>query len=432
MVRDLLDRFLSDANREKLERWAEILWLDLRLGLRNVTRQTRRSALGLIAVVIGVVALILAAGFFEWNYNAMREGMIQARLGHAQVVKKGYFESGSSDPFAFLLPESTDDRTLIEAAPHVAAVAPRLSFNGLISRGDATIAFMGQGVDPEREGKLSGAIKIIDGEGLSKIDAKEVILGKGLAENLGAKVGQTVVLLASTVTRGVSAVEVKVAGIFVTSAKAYDDYALRLPLKTSQELLRVKGVHAWIVLLDRTDKTDDFVERVGPKLKATDIDFLPWHALPEADFYNKTVALFGKQMGFLRFLVSVIIVLSISNTLMNNVRERIGEIGTCMALGDTSAIVRRRFMVEGAMMGFVGGLVGVIAGTIAGIVVDRIGIPMPPPPGMSIGYTAGIRLTFGIGLGSLALASLTAFIAGIYPAWSASRLPIVDALRHAR
>lgn len=84
------------------------------------------------------------------------------------------------------------------------------------------------------------------------------------------------------------------------------------------------------------------------------------------------------------------------------------------------------------MMGFVGGLVGVIAGTIAGIVVDRIGIPMPPPPGMSIGYTAGIRLTFGIGLGSLALASLTAFIAGIYPAWSASRLPIVDALRHAR
>lgn len=431
-MRDLLDRLISDAQRERLARLAEMLRLDLGLALRNVTRQTRRSALGLIAVVIGVVALILAAGFFEWNYDAMREGMIQARLGHAQVVKKGYFESGSSDPFAFLIPETTEDRSLLEVAPHVVTVAPRLSFNGLISRGDSTIAFMGQGVDPAREAKLSGAIRIVEGEGLSSAGGKEVILGKGLAENLGARVGDTVVLLATTVTRGVSAVEVKVTGIFVTSAKAYDDYALRMPIKTSQELLRVSGVHAWIVLLNRTDNTDDFVERLGPKLKAKDIDFLPWHALPEADFYNKTVALFGKQMGFLRFLVSIIIVLSISNTLMNNVRERIGEIGTCMALGDTRAVVRRRFMVEGAVMGFVGGMVGVIAGTILGIVIDRIGIPMPPPPGMSIGYTAGIRLTFGIGFGSLVLASFTAFLAGLYPAWNASRLPIVDALRQAR
>ena len=55
-------------------------------------------------------------------------------------------------------------------------------------------------------------------------------MGRGLAANLGAKVGDTVVLLANTASGGINAVEVRVRGLFSTITKAYDDVALRVPL----------------------------------------------------------------------------------------------------------------------------------------------------------------------------------------------------------
>jgi putative ABC transport system permease protein len=406
--------------------------LDLTLGMRNVIRQSRRSGLGLFAVIMGVAALILAGGFFEWSYHAMREGMIRSRLGHAQVVTKGYYESGTADPFAFLMDGASQTLRALRSMPNVVAVAPRVEFGGLISKGEATISFMGQGVDPTAEERLAGAIHMVEGSALASSDGRSVVLGQGLAANLGAKVGDTVTLLVSTKTRGVNAVELRIAGIFVTSSKAYDDYALRLPLTTAQELLRVQAVHALVVLLDDIENTDRFIEQASALPVDSRLEVLPWYRLPEADFHRKTVELFSSQMNFLRILVAVIIVLSISNTLMSNVRERIGEIGTCMAMGDSRSTIRRRFVLEGAVLGATGGLAGTTLGILLGLIIDRIGIPMPPPPGMSVGFDAGIRLTPTVISGAFIIAVVTALLAAAYPAWNASRLPVVDALRHAR
>ena len=59
-------------------------------------------------------------------------------------------------------------------------------------------------------------------------------------------------MVATTASGGINAVEVRVKGIFETATKSYDDYAIRLPLKVAQALLRVSGVHMWLVLLHRT------------------------------------------------------------------------------------------------------------------------------------------------------------------------------------
>jgi len=74
----------------------------------------------------------------------------------------------------------------------------------------------------------------------------------------------------------------------------------------------------------------------------------------------------------------------------------------------------------------------VIVGLAVAYGITAMALPMPPPPGMASGYLAGIRVTPGIVVDALALAVLTAFLAGLYPAWKASRLEIVDALRAAR
>ena len=407
------------------------LWLDLSLAARNILRQRRRSAFGLGAIAMGVVALLLAGGFFEWNFEGMREATIRARIGHVQVMKPGYLDAGAADPFGYLIPEKSPEIDRIQSAPGVVTVAPRLSFSGLISIGESTVGFLAEGVDPIKERVLSGELKILQGEGLSGPDAMEVIVGRGLAENLRLAPGQQVVLLVTTRAGSPNAVEVKVKGVFRTVTKAYDDYAIRLPIRTAQSLLKAEGAHMALVLLDSTSRTDGFIARLQPGL-GKNLQMVPWYQTPAADFYNKTVTLFSSQVAVLKFLIGVIIVLSISNTMMNNVRERIAEIGTCMALGDRRRTVLRRFLVEGALLGLLGGVVGLAAGVGLAHLISWIGIPMPPPPGMTTGYLAGITVTEPLALSALGLAVSTAFLAGIYPAWRASRMAIVDALRHSR
>ena len=154
---------------------------------------------------------------------------------------------------------------------------------------------------------------------------------------------------------------------------------------------------------------------------------MPWYQL--ADFYNKTVVLFSKQLVVMRVIVAVIIVLSISNTMVMGVMERTGEIGTAMALGATRTQIGAQFMVEGLVLGIAGGFIGVALGFALAGIISAIGIPMPPPPGMAQGYVGQIRVTPMLAVQAVILAGTTAFVASIFPAIRAARMSIVDALR---
>jgi putative ABC transport system permease protein len=131
-------------------------------------------------------------------------------------------------------------------------------------------------------------------------------------------------------------------------------------------------------------------------------------------------------------VIALIILLSISNTMMMSVMQRIGEIGTSMALGMKRRGVVGLFLSEGFMLGCLGGFAGVIVGVVLAQIISSIGIPMPPPPGKTHGYTGGILVTVPIAIEALVLAVATTLLASVYPAWRASRMQIVDALRHNR
>ena len=404
--------------------------IDLMLALRNILRQRRRSAIAFGAIGFGVVALVLAAGFIEWIFWAMREDTVQSRLGHLQVSRPGYQEAGRTDPFAYLLPERPEALKALERTPGLRAIAPRLSFSGLVSRGESTLSFIGEGVDPIKEAFFSRGTIFTAGEPLSADDPAGIVLGAGLATSLGVGVGDTVVLLASTPSGGINAVEARVRGLFSTITKAYDDSVLRVPITMAQELLRTRGAHVWVVLLDRTELTAATLGRLQQEPSLKGYEIVPWTTL--ADFYNKTVTLFSRQVSFVRLIIAVIIVLSITNTMMMSVMERTGEIGTSMALGTRRRRVLRLFLAEGALLGAIGGITGLAIGYGAALAISAVGIPMPPPPGMARGFTGEILVTAALALDALALAVLTALAASVYPAWKASRLVIVDALRHNR
>lgn len=405
---------------------------DLGLALRNLLRHRKRTSLGLAAISFGVVALLLAGGFIEWNNWALRESTIQSRLGHIQAVRPGYFEAGEAAPFEYLLPDAAPKRRAIREMPHVEAVAPRLKFTGLVSHGDTTLSFMGEGVVAEQETQVSRRLTVFSGENLSSSDPNGVIVGKGLAANLGVEPGDTVVLLATPASGGMNAVEASVRGLFYTSSKPFDDAFLRVPLEMAQGLMRVQGAHTWVILLDETHRTPEMLQTLRTRFAnaGDELQFVPWIEL--ADFYKKTVVLFSAQMDVVRVVIALIILMSISNTLVMGVLERTSEIGTLMALGFKRLKILQLFVSEGVLLGVLGGTLGVGLGLGLAEIISAIGIPMPPSPGMDFSFTGRIMVTSTLALGALFMAISTTVLASLYPALKASRLEIVDALRHSK
>jgi len=399
---------------------------------RNLFRHRGRTLSALTAIVFGVIALLIASGFIDWIYWAMRESAIESRLGHIQVMRPGYLARGSADPFGYLLPEHSSVLQELETMPGVQVVTPRLSFTGLISHGEATMSFLGEGVQPDTEARVSRQLEIISGAGLSPKDEKTVLLGEGLAGALGVAPGDTVILLATTASGGINAVEMRVRGIFQTTTKAYDDAALRVPIRAARELIRAAGSHVWVVLLDKTERTSAVLNALTARFPGarSGLEFVPWY--DQADFYNKTVRLFSRQVRVVWILIAVVIVLSISNTMIMSVMERTREIGTLMALGFRRARILRQFLAEGLMLGAAGGLMGLAVGAALARAISAIGIPMPPPPGMATGFLGQVTVTWPLAVEAFVFALLTSVAASVYPAWKASRLEIVDALRHNR
>lgn len=370
-----------------------------------------------------MAALIVANGFIDWIMFKHRETTITSQFGHIQVSRKGYFEEGMADPFGYLLPKSSPVQDVIERLPELRVLGRRLAFSGLVSKGDETVSFVAEGVEPDKEQILSSSLRIPKGANLSADDPNGIILGLGLAANLGIDVGDTVVLMANTATGSVNAVECRVRGFFATMSKAYDDVALRVPLTIAHRLLKVDGAHTWALLLTETEQAGPTLRTLRQRFANESLVFTEWIEL--ADFHVKAVSLLAKQAGVMRVIIAVIIVLSIFNTMMMSVMERTGEIGTAMALGLTRRGILRMIVVEGAMLGIVGGLLGLALGTLLAWVISRIGIPMPPPPGQSWGFLGEVMVTGRLAADAFLLAVGSTLVASIIPArtlreWSSS------------
>lgn len=407
-----------------------LLVQSVKLALWSVTRHRRRTAVALLSVAFGVMALILAGGFIEWIFWATREFTVQTGLGHIRVARQGFQESGAADLDRYLMPADSPIARELRQMPGVKTVAPRFSFSGLASYNDATLSFFGEGVDPESEATFAEVALITSGKQLTPGDPKGILLGQGLAANLGVTPGDGVVLVANTPKGGINAVEAEVRGTFATVSKAYDDSAMRVPLPLANQLARTTGVHQWVIVLHDTERTPSLVAELQAKYAGSGLEVVPWYAL--ADFYHKVVDLLSKQMGVIKLIIALIIVLTITNSMMMGVMERTSEIGTAMALGTRERGILLQFIVEGVLLGILGGLLGIVLGAVLAPVISSIGIPMPPPPGQTRSYLGQIILTPAAVMGAFAIAVGTALAAAIYPARKASRTRIVDALRHNR
>lgn len=400
----------------------------LKLAFRNIFRNRSRTALTLAAIITGVTAIIVSGGFVEDTFIQLRESTIHSRIGHLQIFRRGYLEYGQRDPSRYLISHPENVLDALRRIPHVKEVMARLNFSGLANNGQADLPIIGEGVEPGKEARLGTATTLVAGRALADTDTFGVAIGEGVATALQLQPGSYLTLMINTPEGALNTLEFEVVGVFRTFSKDYDDRAVRIPLAAAQELLFTPSVHSLVVLLDDTDTTAKVVGTVSGMLGKQGYEVRPWYAL--ADFYNKTVALYKRQFGALQFIILVMLVLSVASTINMAVFERTGEFGTLLAIGQRRRQIFKLILLENILLGCVGGVLGVVVGVILAGIISGIGVPMPPPPGSNIGYTAYIRVVPWVLIAAAAIGMLAATVAAVLPGRRASQLPVVEALRH--
>ncbi len=413
--------------------------VSIKLAARNVFRNRIRTLITLAAIAFGSVSIIVAGGFFEDTFMLMRESAIHGKFGHIQIHEKGFLEHGSSAPFDYLIENPDAVIKKLGSLDHVKLITPRIAFSGMISTGDNSVAVYCQGINPEEEKLLSNidnikraalGLSIQNGKNLDGKDKFAVVIGRGLAKNIGVKPGDSIVLLTNTVGGSINAFDMKVKGTFFTSFKEFDDRALRMPIDIAKQLIRTDGIQTLVVVLDKTANTLIAKNEILNTIKSMNmnLEIRTWKQL--ADFYNKTVELYGRQFFVLKLIITIIVVLSIFNTINMAIWERTREIGTIMAMGYKRLDIMKLFLAEGLILGVLGGILGIIIGVATARIISFFGIPMPPPPGATVGWTAFIKVVPDLLVSSMIISVTASFLSSFYPAFKASNMIITDALRH--
>ncbi|HRQ05304.1 MAG TPA: ABC transporter permease [Nitrosomonas halophila] len=398
-----------------------------KLALRNVFRQKTHTLMTLVAIIAGVVSIILAGGWVQDIYVQLGEALIHSQSGHLQVYRQGYYEAGSRSPEKYLMETPGSIKQRIAKEAEVEQVMARLNFSGLLNNGRSDLPIIGEGVEPGLESELGSLVMLTAGRQLTDSDAFGILLGKGVAQALQLKPGDPVTLLANTLDGALNSLDFEVIGIFQSYSNDFDARAVRVPLPAAQELLGTTGVNALVVSLQRTETTEQVAFRLAQRLEAFGLEIKTWMELN--DFYEKTVELYKGQFGVLQWIILVMVILSVANSVNMSIFERVGEFGTMMALGNRSNQVFLLILYENFLLGLIGGGLGVGLGIFLATAISAIGIPMPPPPNADLGYVARIQIVPSVILLALSIGFIATVIAALLPARHVARIPVVDALR---
>ena len=410
----------------------------LEIAARNLLRYRRRTLLTSLLVVIGIAAVLLFVAI-TGSFKALMIGQItDSMLGHLQVHRRGYVASIESLPLNLNMPPQMAAQAVkaLDGNPDVEAYAPRIKFGAMFSNFTETTSVRVNGVDPERENLVTPLLagRQLDGErGGALVKRGQILVPVLVARGLQVKAGDTVVLVTTNKDGSVNGKTFVIRGTLesATGPGGRDGY---IHIEDARELLRMTEpeVTEFAVRIKRQEQAErvtavlvDELAGVKNKQGGPALEVHPWQRLtPFANIANMIDVL---TLAIKVMLVSIVLV-AIMNVMVMAVYERIREIGTIAAIGTPPRRILALFLIEGLLLGVLGSAVGT-AVSLAGIYalnVWRISYSFGQQEGLLLAPVIGVQDVISIA----GMVIVVAALASLQPAWKASRMDPITALRH--
>ena len=411
-----------------------------KIALRNLLRYKRRTVLTSLLIILGVVMVVVFSGISKSFKDMMIGTITDSMLGHLQIHKMGYVSSIDNLPLHLNLNENqiSELRSILnENEQEIEAYTFRIKFSAMLSNFEQTTNIRLTAVNPEMENKTSPALveRIVNfsGNADSFVKPGELIVPENLAAGLKLKIDQEVVLVANNKDGSVNGMSFTIAGIMtgLTGPSGRDGY---IHLDDARELLRIDGSEINEIAVRLKD--GDNLKRVSRMLKQklqriTDAENKPvfeLHTWDQLSPFSTIATIVDLLIYTVKIILISIVLISILNVMMMSVFERISEIGTISAIGTLPSKILSLFVAEGFLLG----LISVVAGSVISVLC--LYLINVSEFHFSFGRMNDILLTTSISAGELITVSIIVIIISIIssfqPAFKASKMEPVDALRH--
>lgn len=398
---------------------AYVVFDHLFFSLRSLASQRARTALTMLGIVIGVALIVALISISLGMQASIGEQMQKIGANKLSIFPEGYLSLGTPKDYVPLreveLEEIRSIAGVVQAVPHFMR-AITIEYRGE----KRSTVVMGDSEEGLEMAKRLGVYRIHAGRFYRTEESGAILFGYHLAKNS----------FSSEVTVGsyvkVNGRKFQVVGILREMGSKEDDSSAFLPIDAARDLFDARDeITAIFVEVESEKRIDEVSRNVEERLKKLrgGKDFAVKSTKQMAEQIVKIMTIISFVLGGIAGVSIVVGSVVIMNTMLTSVIERTQEIGVMKATGAKNASIVRIFLVESALLGIMGGSIGVFLGAAFSKVVELLGKEYL---GASFTTLVSAELVASVLLFSLVLGVLS----GLYPAYRASKLNPVDALRY--
>jgi putative ABC transport system permease protein len=387
-------------------------------GLKSLARQPLRTGLSLIGVAVAA-AMLLDMVMLSGGIDKSFSDMLLRRGFQLRLTPKGTLPFDTEATMA----GASEIVAALRRDPAVAAAGAVLGTSVYGRTPDSLVTLFGYGIEPDAQ----SLYEVIAGRDLTAADSAGVVLSEPAAHLLGASVGDTVTLVGRLDPQVVTAAvgrRLVVRGLvrWLYDYRGQPSVGTVLPLM--QRLARQEAADraSLILVKARADRAvpllADRLRRRFPQVEVNSVADLVAH------FRERLV--YFRQLSYILGSMSLIVaVLLIATLLTITVNERLGEIATLRAIGVSRATIVAQVLAEGTTLTLAGTVLGIALGLVTARYLDAI---LTSFPGLPAAFSFFVPRADTLAFAALVL-FVTGALAGLYPAWLASRAPIAATLR---
>ncbi|PKM44873.1 MAG: ABC transporter substrate-binding protein [Gammaproteobacteria bacterium HGW-Gammaproteobacteria-1] len=409
----------------------------LKLATRNLLRYHRRTSLTASLITLGIIAVLMFVAL-SGSFKALMIGQItDSMLGHLQIHRKGYVASIDNLPLNLLMKPGAVKKieSQLEQMPQLAAWSPRIKFSAMFSNFTETTGIRLNGIDPLREAAtcplLPGRLSDGTAEG-GLVQQGRLLIPDIIARGMKVKVGDTVVLVATNQDGSVNGQTFVVQGVLesATGPGGRDAY---MHIDDARSLLRLEdaSLSEYAVRLNDPAQLPQVMAELnaslGQMLNQQGKPALEVHDWKKLTPFTAIANMIDLLTLFIKVMLVGIVLISIMNVMVMAVYERMREIGTLAAIGTPPRRILGLFVAEGLLLG----LAGTVIGTL--ISLGAVGLLRVYPVYFDFGRQENLQLVPSLAAGDVlfigVLVTIIAVLASLQPAWKASRMDPITALR---